>query len=359
MKNILDKTIGGSYERKLPVINIKRCTVAAVLLSIFIPAILITNIVFLNQTLIRPEYNKYLFSILIFSVIFLFIRVIVGNTYEHRRYYGIIYRSYLVLCSGFMIMLCNSYFELEGSLFYFFLIMIFFAIIPIFNVGELIFAEIISISLMGYLIWSNKGVVTIASQVLIFNFARIAVTIWKYILVSRNIRMKLNTDGGKELVTKDKVTGYLNQQGLNRRMEIVWEVCRRNKVSCGAIVLDVESIAEDYKVYGFDSMEECLGDIADNVRKLLRDKTDIYARTGKYKFTIIVHDTERTELVLMAKKLQYSLECGSNINMGIVLLKDTRRDSYANILNVANNSLELSYRANIGAIAYGRTVIKS
>lgn len=359
MKNILDKTIGGSYERRLPVINMKRCTVAAILLSLFIPAILITNIIFLNQTLIRPEYNKYLFGILVFSVIFLFVRVIVGDKYEYRRYYGIIYRSYLVMCSGFMIMLCNSYFELEGSLFYFFLIMIFFAIIPVFNVGELIFAELISVSLISYLILSNKEAVAIASQVLIFNFARIAVTVWKYILVSRNIRMKLNTYGGKDAVTKDKITGYLNQQGLNRRMEIVWEVCRRNKVSCGAIVADVEGIVEDYKVYGFDSMEECIEDIAENVRKLLRDKTDIYARTGKYKFTIIVQDTERTELVLMAKKLQYNLECGRNINIGIVLLKNTRRDSYANILNVANNSLKISYKANPGAIAYGRTVIKS
>lgn len=67
MKYIFNKTIGGSYERKLPVMNMKRCTIAAVLLALFIPTILITNIVFfepdINQTRIQQVFRQYFTNI--------------------------------------------------------------------------------------------------------------------------------------------------------------------------------------------------------------------------------------------------------------------------------------------------------
>lgn len=358
MKYIFNKTIGGSYERKLPVMNMKRCTIAAVLLALFIPTILITNIVFLNQTLIRPEYNKYLGSILLISVVFLFVRVLVGSKYEYRRFYGIIYRSFLIICSGFMILLCNSYFRIEGSLFYYFLTMLFFAIIPVFNVGELLFSEAIVIAFMVYLIGTNKAVVSVVSQILIFNFARIIVTVWKYAIVARGFRAKMAVENSPEYVTRDLVTDFLNTAGLNRRMEIMWDVCRRNKVSCGAMTMDISYLVSEYEIYGFESADECIKDIADNVRKTLRDKTDIFARTGKYRFTIVACDKNQTELLLMAKKLQYNLECGKYTNIGIVLLKDTRKDTYANILKVANNSLRVAKQSDAGAIAYGRKLVR-
>lgn len=358
MKYIFNKTIGGSYERKLPVMNMKRCTMAAVLLALFIPTILITNIVFLNQTLIRPEYNKYLCGILAISIAFLFVRVLVGEKYEYRRFYGIIYRSFLIVCSGFMILLCNSYFKIEGSLFYYFLTMLFFAIIPVFNVGELLVSETIVIAFMIYLIVTNKGVVSVVSQILIFNFARIVVTAWKYAMVAKGFKDKMAITESKDFVTKDPVTNFLNTAGLNRRMEIMWDVCRRNKVSCAAMTIDISYIVSDYEIYGFESADECIKDIANNVRKILRDKTDIYARTGKYRFTVVACDKSQTELLLMAKKLQYNLECGKYTNIGIVLLKDTRRDTYANILKVANNSLRISKQASVGAIVYGKSLVR-
>ena len=358
MKYIFNKTIGGSYERKLPVMNMKRCTMAAVLLALFIPTILITNIVFLNQTLIRPEYNKYLCGILAISIAFLFVRVLVGEKYEYRRFYGIIYRSFLIVCSGFMILLCNSYFKIEGSLFYYFLTMLFFAIIPVFNVGELLVSETIVIAFMIYLIGTNKGVVSVVSQILIFNFARIVVTAWKYAMVAKGFKDKMAITESKDFVTKDPITNFLNTAGLNRRMEIMWDVCRRNKVSCAAMTIDISYIVSDYEIYGFESADECIKDIANNVRKILRDKTDIYARTGKYRFTVVACDKSQTELLLMAKKLQYNLECGKYTNIGIVLLKDTRRDTYANILKVANNSLRISKQASVGAIVYGKSLVR-
>lgn len=358
MKYIFNKTIGGSYERKLPVMNMKRCTMAAVLLALFIPTILITNIVFLNQTLIRPEYNKYLCGILAILIAFLFVRVLVGEKYEYRRFYGIIYRSFLIVCSGFMILLCNSYFKIEGSLFYYFLTMLFFAIIPVFNVGELLVSETIVIAFMIYLIVTNKGVVSVVSQILIFNFARIVVTAWKYAMVAKGFKDKMAITESKDFVTKDPITNFLNTAGLNRRMEIMWDVCRRNKVSCAAMTIDISYIVSDYEIYGFESADECIKDIANNVRKILRDKTDIYARTGKYRFTVVACDKSQTELLLMAKKLQYNLECGKYTNIGIVLLKDTRRDTYANILKVANNSLRISKQASVGAIVYGKSLVR-
>lgn len=358
MKYIFNKTIGGSYERRLPVINLKRCTLAAVILSLFIPAILITNIVFLNQTLIRPEYNKYLCGILLISVVFLFVRVLLGGKIENRRYYGMVYRGYLILCSGFMILLCNSYFEVEGSLFYYFLVMLFFAIIPVFNVGELLFSEMVVLILMIYIISTNRGMVSVASQILIFNFARIIVNVWKYVLVAKAFKEKMVLYNAKDYNTKDELTDFLNTAGLNRRMEIMWDVCRRNKVSCSAIAIDVSYIVSEHDLYGFESEEECVRELAQNIKRLLRDKTDIYARTGKYKFVVIACDVNQTELLLMAKRLQYNLECGRYANIGIVLLKDTRRDTYANILKVADNSLKISRTTNIGAIAYGRNIVR-
>ena len=359
MMNLFKTLSRRGYERKLPAVNIGRCTIAAFFLSVFIPLILLVNIVFLNQTLIRPEYNKYLFGILILSVMYLFIRMIIGDGRVARKYYKYLYRGYLILCSGFMILLCNSFFDREGSLFYFFLCMIFFAIVPVFEKTELIIAEIVSVFFMGSLIVANIETTSVISQVLVFNFVRIAVTLWKYSIVFDTLELKEKLSRERDISEKDVITGFDNLHGLDRRMDIVWNVCCKNKLSCGAIVIDIEKAVKLYDYYGFTSKNDCLVKISNQIKAMLRKKTDIFARISTYKLVVIIQDTEREEMLLVGKKIRSGLGLDEGVTIGISLLNDTNKHSYKNMLSVADKSLSVARKAENGAIAYGTKIVST
>lgn len=348
------------YARSLPSMNIQRCAIAALFLSIFIPIVLMMNIIFLNQTLIRPEHNKYLCGILLISLVFLFVKTIMGSAREARRYYRYVYRTYYIICGAFMILLSNSYFNREGSLFYFFLCAIYFVVVPVLDFNELVVSEVISNGFMVYLVFANYEIKSVAAQVILFNIVRIAVLVWKYGVVVNNYKLKSRTRQKEIIPEVDSVTGIANKTGMLRKFEVVWPLCEKNNIACGAIMIDVSSVRRRLDKFGYISEEEFLIEISKSIREVVKYRTVMFGRVGKNKFLVGIQDTDKTELILFAKKIKRVLSKATSVsegNMGVVLMKNTKRTSYEKLWNLAEMSLKVAKEAGRGEIAYGNKIV--
>ena len=369
MKKFLNIPIGNEGQ-KLYKINMQRISIAALFLSIFIPIILLINIVFLNQTLIRPEYNKFLCSILGVSVALLTVNYICGRIKGSRKYYKYIYRTYLSIVGLFMMLLSNSFFEKEHSLFYFFLSLSFFALVPILELKELICAELASWIFMGYLLVTNFDETAVASQILLFNILRIMITLWKYNYTVKKYRLACYRVNIKEKIEKDSLTGLANKTGLARRLDIVWPICTKNRLSCGMMMMELEAMDYVSRKYGYETEEECLKEIARNIKNTVRFRTDIVARVGKYKYAIFFQDIDKEDSMYVAKELRRiirttNIDCENGtisnlkVNIGIACTRNTKNVNAKQLQRNAEVSLKLAERSTDGNIAIGNRILLS
>lgn len=367
MKNIFNIPVGQDGQ-KLYKINMQRISIAALFLSIFIPVILLINIVFLNQTLIRPEYNRYLCSVLAVSVMLLVVEYICGRIKGSRKYYKYIYRTYLSLVGLFMMLLAISFFEKEHSLFYWFLAFSFFAVVPILELKELIVAEIISTCFIGYLLVANFDETAVASQILLFNILRILGTLWKYNYTVKKYRLACYKGVERERIEKDTLTGLANKTGLSRKMDIAWHICTKNRLSCGMMIIELEAMEYVCEKYGYETEEECLREVAMNIKSIVRLRTDVIARIGKYKYAVFFQDIDKEDSMYIAKELRRvirvtNIECEngtiSNIkaNIGIACTRNTKNISPKQLQKNAEVSLKLAERSEEGNIAIGNRIL--
>lgn len=333
---------------KLASLNLKRCNLAAIFLSVFIPLILFINIVFFHQTLIRPEYNKYLFSILITSLVYLVISYKVEHTRRFKKYTRPLYELYLIIDCIFMAMLSNSFFKVEGSLFYFFLAMIFFAIVPVFNFFELLSAELAVITFMTYIVWSNDHLTSLTMQVVLFNFVRIAVTIWKYGITYKNLELNHQVYMTKDVKTNDDLTGLLNKNGIFRKLSNIWSVSQKNKVSSCFLIIGVDYFKKYSEIYGEEKANETIVLIANAIKETVRERTDLIARIDSKKFLVILNEVEKKELIYYSKAIerkisQLNIEHSGNkfskkisVTIGSSYSKNSASCDYMSIFNKCN-----------------------
>lgn len=369
MKRFFKKLERKSNSIKLPKLNLVRCNMAAFFLTLFIPTILLINIIFLNQSLIRPEYNKFLCGILIVQVIYLLSTVIANSSKNGHMYYKYLYRSYLILTGSFMMVLAVSFFNETGSLFYFFISMLFFSIVPLFSYKEFVVTELITVGYLISLVAMNSKSQSMIVQVVLFDIVRLVVTAWKYQVSINNIELKRRLIEEKDIADKDHLTGMLNRRGLNRKLCNIWPVYQRNKLSCGAIMLDIDFFKKYNDNYGHPAGDECLSKVAKLIRNTTRRNTDLIARIGGEEFIVFVQDADKSDLVFLSKKIQrciedeniehsYSSVAGHvTVSIGLAYIKNARDKDYLSIYKMADKSLYKAKQSGRNCIAYGDNVI--
>ena len=263
-----------------------------------------------------------------------------------------------------------SFFEKEHSLFYWFLAFSFFAIVPILELKELICAEIISAGFIIYLLVLNFDETAVASQILLFNILRILGTFWKYNYTVKKYRLACYRGVESVRIEKDALTGLANKTGLTRRMDIVWPICTKNRLSCGVMILELEAMEYVSEKYGYETEEECLREIAISIKSVVRLRTDIIARIGKYKYAVFFQDIDKEDCMYIAKELRRvirvtKVECEkgtiSNLkaNIGIACTRNTKNVSHKQLQKNAEVSLKLAERSAEGNIAIGNRIVLS
>lgn len=314
---------------RLPAVNIKRCNAAVAFVAIFIPLILFINIVFFDQTLIRPEYNKYLFTIFIVSLIYLVLAYKVEKERRGKKYYKILYRSVMLVYAVLFAILSNSFFKIENSLFYFFISMLFFAIVPVFNMYEMLVSEMCAIAFMVYMVEANSSEKSLAMQIVWFNFVRIAVMLWKYRVTFNNLELTKQIKFSDDVNIKDEATTLYNKKGLIRKIHNIWHVMQKNRASCGFITVGIDYYKKYEETYGEEKTKEAIKNVADSIKDVFRERTDLIARIDNKRFLVVVNEVDKKELIYLSKIIERKVE-----ELGI----ENSKNLYKEVLTITTSS---------------------
>lgn len=106
----------------------------------------------------------------------------------------------------------------------------------------------------------------------------------------------------------DSMTKLLNRRGLERSIESVWPHCVRQGVPTAVVMLDIDNFKKYNDAFGHPQGDKCICQIAKEIKKAAKRKTDLAARVGGEEFLIVLNDLDHAQAVQWAKNLKFSID---------------------------------------------------
>lgn len=105
----------------------------------------------------------------------------------------------------------------------------------------------------------------------------------------------------------DPLTGLANRRMLDEAMEREWARARRQQQWIAMLLCDVDNFKPYNDRYGHQAGDECLRQLADLLRGMLRREGDLVARYGGEEFILLLPSTDETGAMQVALTIQQTL----------------------------------------------------
>ncbi len=122
----------------------------------------------------------------------------------------------------------------------------------------------------------------------------------------------------EELSATDQLTGLKNRRYLDNTLAEEFARCARYGHTLAVLLMDIDHFKRFNDTYGHLIGDECLKDVAHNVRKGLRWPSDRAARYGGEEFCVILPETDVDGAVTVAERIR------RNVEMMSFFVKDER-----------------------------------
>lgn len=110
-----------------------------------------------------------------------------------------------------------------------------------------------------------------------------------------------------QMAVKDSLTGFFNRRYLHERLEEEIRRSTRYFLPFCLVMIDIDHFKKVNDQYGHSSGDDVLKQVAQIVRSQLR-QSDWVARYGGEEFLIFLHNTEKSQALLVADKLRAEIE---------------------------------------------------
>lgn len=94
----------------------------------------------------------------------------------------------------------------------------------------------------------------------------------------------------RTLAAKDPLTGLANRRGLEEKLTAIIAFSQRHDKHFAYLTLDLDRFKAINDAYGHVFGDEVLVEVAHKLRRVVRRRTDVVARTGGDEFTVILTD---------------------------------------------------------------------
>lgn len=149
-----------------------------------------------------------------------------------------------------------------------------------------------------------------------------------------------------EISNTDKLTGIANRRLFQEKLEEQIKLYQKEEKSFSLLIIDIDHFKKVNDTYGHQIGDVVLEKLAKLLKKQVRPG-DIVARFGGEEFTIILPHTDGEEAMLIAKKLNLSVEedewkdvDGLTVSVGVATF--TSEDNEASIVKNADQALYYS-----------------
>lgn len=105
----------------------------------------------------------------------------------------------------------------------------------------------------------------------------------------------------------DPLTGLANRRMLDEAMEREWARARRQNQWLAMLLCDVDNFKTYNDLYGHQSGDECLQQLADLLRGMLHREGDLVARYGGEEFILLLPNTDEVGALRLALAIQETL----------------------------------------------------
>lgn len=106
----------------------------------------------------------------------------------------------------------------------------------------------------------------------------------------------------------DPLTGVYNRRALDRRLDDMFERCRRRQSPIGVIMVDVDHFKAYNDSFGHQAGDRCLQTIAAILLDESRKRRDLVARFGGEEFIIVITHSDTTDVVATAERIRAAIE---------------------------------------------------
>jgi two-component system chemotaxis family response regulator WspR len=124
------------------------------------------------------------------------------------------------------------------------------------------------------------------------------------------LKLKLERQNAilEELSSQDGLTGIGNRRRFDDALEGEWRRCRRERVPLSIILVDVDLFKKYNDHYGHQEGDDCLRQVAAQIRASAQRPGDIAARYGGEEFVILLPGTDAAGAVYVAEQLRQRVQ---------------------------------------------------
>lgn len=295
------------FQYHLDLINTKRAGVSAVVLSLFLPCILMVislfhiNIPFKTIVLIS--------GILIEIIQVLFVYVLFGiiKNREAEKFRAVCYIYYaltmmiLMIVSGFFMTTKNSEIFYMGTCIYF-------ICVPVFSRKErLVFISGQTLVMLSAIVIYRVAWNQLLDMVII-QAGTIFMAGYQHNLTMRCEKITQNLKKKTICSEQDDLTGLANRRGLEKKAEPIWSICQRKKIPVAMIALDIDYFKKYNDKFGHPQGDRCIKIIASTLKETARRNSDIITRTGGEEFLIFLQDISPKDVLSLALKIRKNID---------------------------------------------------
>jgi len=131
-----------------------------------------------------------------------------------------------------------------------------------------------------------------------------------YLLLLRDRNEQLLKEANRKLsllAMNDSLTELANRRSFDEYLMRGIQGCRRSAKPLALIMIDIDFFKKYNDLYGHNRGDECLIEVAREMRKCCRRDTDMVARYGGEEFAIILLNTSEAEVLHMAEVIRKSV----------------------------------------------------
>lgn len=124
----------------------------------------------------------------------------------------------------------------------------------------------------------------------------------------RTQELELANERLREQTREDPLTGLANRRYFDETFELEWRRAMRDAAWLSLILLDVDHFKDYNDLYGHQSGDECLRNLAGILRSVGHRPGDLVARYGGEEFAVILYGAEPLHVARIAEDLRLAVE---------------------------------------------------
>ncbi len=355
------------YQSSIQKKNMVRTCYACLTMSVI--ALLIICLLGLFDIPFLPENLRVSYSITIEAYLLLFF----GLTYyavrsKMRDQYSRIVNFFWggLLCIFIMLSIAASTSTLSIMLYWIGLML--FSLIPIYDSST--FSLFMCVQFLLSIITMIKQEYTY-DQILFVLIVNVAAFVLSHLMfneVISQLKYRSSLSNARNVADTDPMTQLLNRRGLDRQINSIWPYCARQKTDVAVIMMDIDNFKLYNDSFGHPQGDECIKEVAGQIQKDTRRKTDIAARVGGEEFLVFLTGIDSAGALRWAATLKKNIEGLQithskenflpyvTVSMGLVTCTADMNKNFSSICDEADRALYHAKSSGRACVSFNKRI---